>query len=326
MLINGINRTIYFEIIIRAINSALGYLFIILCIRYGGNLYEYVILSPAASLSSVVFDFGRVELASKHGMNNTQRLKYLIEIRLISVLSMLSIPLIGLFNFVSPHHLIALSLLMFGIVLVPIDSLIRFYILLKKSPINCYFFQFCWAALNIVIVIVFGSYSLPLSALLVILLITPWLLMEIFIVTNIFSGSLPIDHRFPIVTKRSRVQALLYKIAPIIIYSLGLGISFLFDSKITQILNRTIFFFFGFFQLRILGNSSVNYSPDILAICLAFGGFFTAIPLVFSQNLTYNYDNDSSMLPVYGAFTIFLSTIYAVFLLKYRKYIIKKLL
>lgn len=273
--------------ILRIINAILGYLFIIISIE-DKNMYYYVMLVPLSILASLLVDFGRTELSSKYGLSHSQIKASLYEWKFIALVSIIVIIISNYLNF-EEKKIIAASVIFSGIIQVPIDCLLRSMMYNQKSPMLLYLYQFSLALSNIVTLLLYRFHIINLTSLLVVICIASGVMIEIFVFFNIFRFK-ELEVKFIEFKKSIRliILSLIYKTLPMFIYTVGLYISEIFQSKALAFQNRTMFFAFGFCQVRVISRQNFDQSKTKLFFMLILAATILAGPLIIYDKLKNN--------------------------------------
>lgn len=314
----------HFDFAHRLINAFLGYLFIIYSNYLGGNVNDYVMLTPVASISSLFFDFGRVELTSKYGLSNTEISQIKSEITTIFITGLLILLISKWIVFISNYYIICLSLLINGAVQIPIDCIIRFYALKKNSILRLYFYQTGCIVSGLSIIFTYSVFKLELLTLLLTLTFSNTIVFLI-----VYGPVVPFLEDTSYYAVRSlknhsmRLRSIIFKITPSFIYLFFYMVSQQLDDTILQNFNRSAFFFFGFLQVRLL-LKDVNLPEGLVFSSILTGSAILSFPILFfSKHMEKIFVMEPAEYAISFSLILVSSFCYTVQLIFYGKFIRK---
>ncbi len=323
---------------VRVMIALIGFCTIALFLASDKLLQSFVLYLPFATFAGVLTDFGKVELTSAFGLTNRNFIKAKRLIYIFTTVYALSLLTL---NLIPNHHLpkldnyvLFLSLAFLGLTQVPIDIILRGILFIEKKGWPVYIYQSILSFANITICLLWYVGLINPALTIVSYVLLPSIILKICFQFNLiqFFTNLESSHSH---STNLRLTSVVIKVAPVIIYSL---LTFLIEYKLSErfglaISNRVFFFLNGFLMVRIMGREevvkNVSYYLVILTIFSFALSFFLQIvnkaSFPITINLVTEIVNTTFLSTQYVGMMLFMSIIYAFFIVSYQRFIYRSL-
>lgn len=270
------------EFTLRGINSALGFVALLLLLKAGGLVRDYALVLPVGLAVSFLVDAGRTELVLKNGLSAAKAAR--IPRTLALAATAILVGVIGAARLrLGQLGIVAIGVGLSAIAQVYVDIALRHTLYRTRSVLFVTWFQFACAAANALVAYAAEQRLVRPEHALAILAVTP-ALFTLALRRRLLTGALPahdeatipaISHPFSL----TRGIAIAFRIAPTLGYTLYLAALHALAPSL-EATARALYFVFGFLHIRTMARRRQAANSTQRAGVTALSAAVISVPIL----------------------------------------------